>query len=165
MPANRLRAFLDSNNVAYTTMPHAVAYTAKEIAALTHISHNELAKTVIVKVGGTMAMAVLPASYDIDLFSLRAAIGAKSVTLAKESEFKDRFPECDIGAMPPFGNLYGMAVYVDESLIKDKEIAFNAGSHDEVLQVSYADFARLVKPTVLKFSALPDLESMGAWHL
>lgn len=147
------------------TISHTVAYTAKEIAALTHISNKELAKTVIVKVDGTMAMAVLPASYDVDLFALRTAIGAKSVTLAKESEFKDRFPECDIGAMPPFGNLYDMAVYVDESLTKDKDIAFNAGTHEELLQVSYADFARLVKPTVLRFSELPDLESMGAWHL
>ena len=118
------------------TISHTVAYTAKEIAALTHISNKELAKTVIVKIDGTMAMAVLPASYDVDLFALRAAIGAKSVTLAKESEFKDRFPECDIGAMPPFGNLYGMAVYVDERLTKDKDIAFNAGTHDELLQVS-----------------------------
>jgi Ala-tRNA(Pro) deacylase len=165
MPAKKLREFLNSQNVAHMTISHTVAYTAKEIAALTHISNRELAKTVIVKVDGTMAMAVLPASYDVDLFALRTAIGAKSVTLAKESEFKDRFPECDIGAMPPFGNLYGMAVYVDESLTKDKDIAFNAGTHEELLQVSYADFARLVKPTVLRFSELPDLESMGAWHL
>jgi Ala-tRNA(Pro) deacylase len=165
MSAKRLREFLNSNNVAYMTVPHAVAYTAKEIAALTHISNKELAKTVIVKVDGTMAMAVLPASYDVDLSALRNGTGARSVTLAKESEFKDRFPECDIGAMPPFGSLYDMAVYVDESLAKDRDIAFNAGGHDELLQVSYADFARLVKPTVLRFSELPDLESMGAWHL
>jgi len=165
MPAKKLREFLNSQNVAYVTVPHSVAYTAKEIAALTHISIKELAKTVIVRIDGTMAMAVLPASYDVDLGALRAAIGAKSVTLAKESEFKDRFPECDIGAMPPFGNLYGMAVYVDESLTKDKDIAFNAGTHEELLQVSYADFARLIKPTVLRFSELPDVESMGAWHL
>jgi len=165
MPAKKLREFLNSQNVAYMTIPHGVAYTAKEIAALTHISSKELAKTVIVRIDGTMAMAVLPASYDVDPVALRAAIGAKSVTLAKESEFKDRFPECDIGAMPPFGNLYGMAVYVDESLTKDKDIAFNAGTHEELLQVSYADFARLVNPTVFRFSELPDLESMGAWHL
>ena len=165
MPAKKLREFLNSQNVPYMTIPHTVAYTAMEIAALTHTSNKELAKTVIVRVDGRMAMAVLPASYDVDLFALRAATGAKSVALAKESEFKDRFPECDIGAMPPFGNLYGMAVYVDESLAKDKDIAFNAGTHEELLQLSYADFARLVKPTVLRFSELPDLESMGAWHL
>jgi Ala-tRNA(Pro) deacylase len=165
MPAKKLREFLNSQNIPYMTISHAVAYTAKEIAALTHISNKELAKTVIVKIDSTLAMAVLPASYDVDLSSLRVATGARSVSLAKESEFKDRFPECEIGAMPPFGNLYGMAVYVDESLTKDKDIAFNAGSHNELLQVCYADFERLVKPTVLKFSGLPDMESMGVWHL
>ncbi|MGC1648284.1 MAG: YbaK/EbsC family protein [Candidatus Sulfotelmatobacter sp.] len=165
MPAKKLREFLNSQNIPYMTISHAVAYAAKEIAALTHISNKELAKTVIVKIDSTLAMAVLPASYDVDLSSLRVATGARSVSLAKESEFKDRFPECEIGAMPPFGNLYGMAVYVDESLTKDKDIAFNAGSHNELLQVCYADFERLVKPTVLKFSELPDMELMGAWHL
>lgn len=165
MPATKLREFLNSQNIPYMTISHRATYTAKETAALTHISNKELAKTVIVKVDGTLAMAVLPASHDVNLPALRAATGARSVTLAKESEFKDQFPECEIGAMPPFGNLYGMTVYVDESLSKDKDIAFNAGSHDELLQVSYADFARLVKPTVLKFSELPDLESIGAWHL
>ena len=147
------------------TISHAVAYTAREIAALTHISNKELAKTVMVKIDSELVMAVLPASYDVDLSSLRTATGARSVSLAKEAEFKDRFPECEIGAMPPFGNLYGMPVYVDESLTKDKDIAFNAGSHNELLQVCYADFERLVKPTVLKFSELPDMESIGAWHL
>lgn len=165
MPAKKLREFLNSQNIPYMTISHVVAYTAKEIAALTHISNKELAKTVIVKIDSTLAMAVLPASYDIDLSSLRVATGARNVSLAKESEFKDRFPECEIGAMPPFGNLYGMAVYVDESLTKDKDIAFNAGSHNELLEVCYADFERLVKPTVLKFSELPDMESMGVWHL
>jgi Ala-tRNA(Pro) deacylase len=165
MPAKKLREFLDSQGVAYTTISHAVAYTAKEIAAVTHISNKELAKTVVIKIDGELAMAVLPASYEVDLSSLRVATGARSVSLAKESEFKDRFPECEIGAMPPFGNLYGMAVYVDQSLTEDKDIAFNAGSHSEVLQVRYADFERLVKPTVLRFSEMPDMESMGAWHL
>ena len=165
MPAKKLREFLDSQRVAYTTISHAVAYTAKEIAALAHISNKELAKTIVIEIDSGLAMAVLPASYEVDLSSLRAATGARSVSLARESEFKDRFPECEIGAMPPFGNLYGMAVYVDESLTRDKDIAFNAGSHNELIQVSYADFERLVKPTVLKFSELPDVESMGAWHL
>ncbi|HVO63850.1 MAG TPA: YbaK/EbsC family protein [Terriglobales bacterium] len=165
MAAQKLREFLDNQGIPYTTISHAVAYTAKETAALTHISSKELAKTVIVKIGSELAMAVLPASYEIDLPSLRAATGARSVCLAKESEFKDRFLECEIGAMPPFGNLYGMLVYVDESLTKDTDIAFNAGAHNECLQVSYADFERLVKPKVLRFSELPDVESIGAWHL
>ena len=165
MPAKKLREFLDDQGIPYVAISHQVAYTAKEIAALTHISTKELAKTVIVKIDSALAMAVLPASYEVDLSLLRAATGAKNVTLAKEAEFKDRFPECEIGAMPPFGNLYGMAVYVDESLTKDKDIAFNAGSHNELLQVPYGDFERLVKPKVLKFSGLPDVESLGAWHL
>ena len=119
----------------------------------------------IVKIEDALAMAVLPACYEVDLYSLRTAVGARSIRLAKESDFKERFPECEIGAMPPFGNLYGMAVYVDESLTQDQNIAFNAGSHNESLQVSYADFARLVKPTVLRLAELPDFESAGAWHL
>ena len=165
MPTKKLREFLDHEGVPYVASSHPVAYTAQEIATLTHISHTELAKTVIVKIDSALAMAVLPASYEVDLSLLQAATRARSVSLAKEAEFKDRFPECAIGAMLPFGNLYGMAVYVDESFTKDKDIAFNAGSHNELLQVSYADFERLVKPKVLKFSGLPDVESLGAWHL
>ncbi len=165
MPIKKLREFLDGQAIKYVTISHPVAYTAQEIAALTHISKKEMAKTVIVKIDGALAMAVLPASYEVDLSLLRAAAGARTISLAKEIEFKDQFPECEIGAMPPFGNLYGMAVYVDESLAKDKDIAFNAGSHNELLQVSYADFERLVKPTVLKFAGLPDVDSLGAWHL
>jgi len=165
VPTKKLKEFLDQQGTKYVTMSHPVAYTAQEIAALTHISNKELAKAVIVKIDSALAMAVLPASYGVDLSLLRAATGARTVSLAKEAEFKDRFPECEIGAMLPFGNLYGMAVYVDESLTKDKDIAFNAGSHSELLQVSYADFERLVMPTVLKFSGLPDVESLGAWHL
>ena len=146
-------------------IPHQVGYTARQIAALTHIPEKELAKTLIVKIDGVLAMVVLPASYAVDLSLLRAATGARIVSLAKESEFKDRFPECEIGAMPPFGNLYGMAVYVEESLTNDEKISFNAGSHYELLQISYANFERLVNPSVLKFAGLRDVELLGAWHL
>ena len=165
MPTRKLREFLDQQGVRYATISHPVAYTAQEVATVTHISSQEMAKTVIAKIDGALAMAVLPASYEVDLSLLKAGTGARALSLAKETDFKERFPECEIGAMPPFGNLYGMAVYVDESLTKDKDIAFNAGSHNELLQVSYADFERLVKPTVLKFAALPDVEALGAWHL
>jgi Ala-tRNA(Pro) deacylase len=154
MPIKKLKEFLDGQSAKYVTISHPVAYTAQEIATVTHISNKEIAKTVIVNIDSTLAMAVLPASYEVDLSWLRAATGAKILSLAKEAQFKDRFPECDIGAMPPFGNLYGMTVYVDESLTRDKDIAFNAGFHNELLQVSYADFERLVEPTVLKFAAL-----------
>ena len=165
MPTKRLREFLDNQGIKYVAIPHQVAYTAQQTAALTHLSRKEFAKTVIVKIDGSLAMAVLPASHEVDLSLLRVAIGANNVSLAKETEFKDRFPECEIGAMPPFGNLYGMAVYVDESLTRDKDIAFNAGSHYELLQVAYTDFERLVKPKVVSFAGLRDLESVGAWHL
>jgi len=165
MPAKKLREFLDAQRVKYVAIPHEVSYTARQTATLSHVPNKELAKTVIVKIDGVLAMAVLPASYSVDLSLLRAATSARSVSLAKESEFQDRFPECEIGAMPPFGNLYGMDVYVDESLTKDEEIAFNAGSHYELLQMSYADFARLVQPRVLKFTGLHDAELVGAWHL
>jgi len=152
MPVKRLKEFLDSNNVKYVTMSHSPAYTAQEIAALAHIPGKELAKTVIVKVDGQMAMAVLPASYKVDFKLLKKAAKAKKVELASEKEFKDQFPECEVGAMPPFGNLYEMKVYVAESLAEDESIAFNSGSHTELIRMAYRDFESLAKPTVLKYS-------------
>lgn len=165
MPGKKLREFLDNQGIKYVGIPHQVGYTARQIAVLAHIPNKELAKTVIVKIDGVLAMVVLPASYAVDLSLLQAASGARIVSLAKESEFKDRFPECETGAMSPFGNLYGMTVYVEESLTKDEKISFNAGSHYELLQISYADFARVVNPRVLKFAGLRDAELLGAWHL
>ncbi|MCK4772035.1 MAG: YbaK/EbsC family protein [Candidatus Latescibacteria bacterium] len=152
MPVKKLKEFLDSNKVKYVTMSHSPAYTAQEIAAMAHIPGKELAKTVIVKVDGEMAMAVLPASYKVDFKLLKKAAKAKKVELAGEKEFKDLFPECEVGAMPPFGNLYDMNVFVAESLAEGKEIAFNAGSHTELIKMSYADFEKLAEPTVLKYS-------------
>ena len=165
MPATKLREFLDSHDIKYVAVSHSKAFTAQEVAESAHISGKELAKTVIVKLDDTLAMAVLPASLIIDLDLLQRATGASQLTIATEGEFREVFPECETGAMPPFGNLYGMAVYVDESLTKDKDIAFNAGSHNELVRVSYEDFERLVKPKVLKFSGLRDVQSLGAWHL
>jgi Ala-tRNA(Pro) deacylase len=153
MPARKLKEYLDSQSVKYESIPHSTAYTAQGIAALTHIPGRELAKTVVVKIDDALAMAVLQASSHADLSLLRAGTRAETIGLAHESEFKDRFADCDIGAMPPFGNLYGMPVFVEESLTKDEEIAFNAGSHNELIRLSYADFERLVRPTVLKFAS------------
>jgi Ala-tRNA(Pro) deacylase len=158
MPSNTLTELLDSHNIKYTIITHSVAYTAQGIAALTHIPGQELAKTVIVSIDDALAMAVLPASCQVDLAALRAATGANAVTLAKEKDFMHRFPGCETGAMPPFGNLYGMNVFVDETLTKDQEIAFNAGSHRELMRLAYEDFARLAKPAVLQF-ALPRLRA------
>jgi Ala-tRNA(Pro) deacylase len=152
MPVKKLKDFLDKNNIKYVTMKHSTAYTAQEVAASAHIPGKELAKTVMVRVDGKMAMAVLPASYKVDFKQLKEAAGAKSVTLASEQEFKDMFPECEVGGMPPFGNLWGMEVYVAKSLAEDEEIAFNAGSHTELIRLAYADFETLVEPKVLKYS-------------
>jgi len=153
MPAKRLKEFLDSKNIKYITISHSPAYTAQAIAASAHVSGKELAKTVIVKVDGKVAMAVLPASYQVDFDLITEAVGAKKVELASEAEFKDLFPECEVGAMPPFGNLYDMDVFVAARLAEDEEIAFNAGSHTELIKMSFRDFERLVKPNVVAFSA------------
>ena len=153
MPIQKLKEFLDNENIKYVAISHSRAYTAQGIAALTHISGKELAKTVIVKIDDTLAMAVLPASQHVDLVLLKAATGAKTVALAGEAEFKDRFPDCETGAMPPFGNLYGMTVFAEESLTKDREIAFNSGTHSELIRLSWEDFVQLVNPRILKFSS------------
>lgn len=152
MPVKKLKEFLDSQGIKYVSMIHSTAYTAQEIASASHIPGKEMAKTVILKMDGKMAMAVLTASYKVDLDSLKKYTGAKKVELATEEEFKDLFPGCELGAMPPFGNLYDMEVYVTEKLADNEEIAFNAGSHSELIKVDYKDFERLVKPKVLKFS-------------
>lgn len=153
MPAKKLIDFLDSHNVKYITITHSTAYTAQEIASLVHIKGRELAKTVMVKIDGQMAMAVLPASHQVDLSVLKTAAGAKTAVLATEAEFRGGFPECETGAMPPFGNLYGMPVFAENSLARDKEITFNAGTHNEVMRLSYEDFARLVRPKVISFAS------------
>ncbi|HQI25136.1 MAG TPA: YbaK/EbsC family protein, partial [Smithella sp.] len=146
MPSKKLKEFLNSQSVKYVIIAHSTAYTAQEIAQSAHIPGTELAKTVIVYIDGKMAMAVLPASYSIDFDDLRKETGAKKVELASEAQFKDMFPDCEIGFVPPFGNLYGMDVYVDEHLTRNKEIAFNAGGHLELYRMSYRDFEELVKP-------------------
>ena len=153
MPVKRLKEFLDSNNIKYIVISHSPAYTAQAIAASAHVSGKDLAKTVVIKVDGKMAMAVLPASYQVDFGLMKEAVGAKKIELATESEFKDLFPECEVGAMPPFGNLYNMDVFAAARLAEDEEIAFNAGSHTELIRLAYKDFERLVKPKVVKFSA------------
>jgi Ala-tRNA(Pro) deacylase len=109
-------------------------------------------KTVMIVVNGEMAMAVLPASYQVDFDVLKELLGTKNVTLASEFDFKNLFPDCELGAMPPFGNLYGMEVYAAESLNENEEIAFNAGSHTELIRLKYSDYKQLVQPKILKFS-------------
>ena len=152
MPARKLKEFLDSHDVRYVTINHSPAFTAQEIAATAHIPGKELAKTVMVELDGKLAMAGLPASLRVDLKKLKGTTGAETVELAKEKDFGDRFPDCELGAMPPFGNLYGMDVYADVSLLEDDDIAFNAGTHSELVKMSYQAFADLVRPTTGRFA-------------
>jgi Ala-tRNA(Pro) deacylase len=152
MPARQLSEFLDSNDVKYVTIRHSPAYTAHEVAASAHIPGKDMAKTVIVDLDGKMAMAVLPASSRLDLDQLRAATSAHQVAISDETRFRGLFPDCEVGAMPPFGNLYGLDVFVADSLAEDEEIAFNAGTHTEVVRLAYQDFERLVQPKVAKLT-------------
>jgi len=151
MPLNKLREFLDANHVKYQIIQHSKAYTAQEIAARAHVSGQELAKTVMLKIDSGLVMAVLPASDHVDIAAVKKQTGAENVRLASELEFNGCFPDCETGAMPPFGNLYGLTVFVEESLARDKQIVFNAGSHTELMQLAYEDFARLVQPQVMAF--------------
>jgi Ala-tRNA(Pro) deacylase len=152
MPVRKLKEFLDSQQIKYVVISHSPAYTAMEVAQSAHIPGKDLAKVVMVMLDGRMCMAVLPATRKLDLSRLRKIAGASEVRLATEGEFRQSFGECETGAMPPFGNLYGMPVYASTLLAEDEEIAFNAGSHTEVIKLSYADFARLVKPTVAQIA-------------
>ncbi len=149
MPDTRLTKFLDKEHVKYVSIGHSPAFTAQEIAANAHVPGKELAKTVIVKIDGELAMVVLPASEQVRMDRLQGMLGARHVELADEDEFKYAFPDCETGAMPPFGNLYGMNVYVSQALREDDEIAFSAGSHSELIRLPYADYERLVHPTPL----------------
>ncbi len=152
MPAKKLRDFLDRHDIRYITIIHSPAYTAQAIAHIAHISGKELAKTVILKVDGELVMAVLPATHKVNLDIFRDSIGARSVEMAAERDFLDTFPGCELGAMPPFGNLWDVPVYVAERLTEDETIAFNAGSHTELIQMSFADFERLVKPRIVQLT-------------
>jgi Ala-tRNA(Pro) deacylase len=152
MPIRRLRAYLDNQHVRYFIISHTPAYTAQEIAASAHVPGKELAKSVMVTIGGKMAMAVIPASRQLDFELLQALCGSRAVKLAEEKEFSGLFPECEIGAMPPFGNLYGMEVYVDDELEEDEDITFNAGDHTELLRLSWEDYRELVNPVVARLS-------------
>lgn len=152
MPVQRLKEFLSEKEVTYETVPHSEVYTAQEAAAAAHIRGKDVAKTVMVKIDGEMAMVVLPATLQVDLDSVRDVTGTDSVTLATEDEFKDLFPSCEPGAMPPFGNLWDLQVFVDRHLREDERIAFAAGTHHELVRMAYSDFERLVDPVVAELS-------------
>ena len=146
--------FLDSQKVPYQYCRHSLAYTAQGIAHAQHISGKDVAKVVMVLADGRMLMAVLPASHRVDFERLKAAVEAHDLRLATEEEFKDIFPGCEMGAMPPLGKIYSIDVWMDESLKVRESIVFNAGTHVETIQMRYSDFERVVEPKVSRFAEL-----------
>lgn len=146
MPSKMLKDYLDNHDIKYVSIMHSLAFTSVEVAKNAHIPSKEMAKTVIIKVDDNLAMVVVPANIKADIELLKNALATEEVKLASEAEFTQYFTDCEVGAMPPFGNLYEMNVYVDERLTEDKEIAFNAGSHLEVIKMRYKDFESLVQP-------------------
>jgi len=148
----KITAYLDENRISYTRHSHPTAYTAREVAALEHIPAHRVAKTVVFTSENGYAMAVLPGDSKLDLEALRALLGVARLRLATESELNDLFPDCELGAMAPFGNLYGMPVYVDAGLSSEEMIAFNAGTHRDVIYMRFSDFERLVQPRIVALS-------------
>jgi len=148
---DRLEAYLRENKVPFQVQHHPKAFTAQEIAASEHIPGKMLAKVVIVFADGKMAMLALPAPFRVDLAKASALLGAKEVRLAREEEFAAAFPDCEVGAMPPFGNLYGLPVYIDACFPPAQDFFFQAGNHHEVVRMRYQEYERLVKPVVGEF--------------
>ena len=148
MIVQKLKDYLDEKKIKYVSIKHSPAFTAQDIAESAHISGKKLAKTVVVKVDNTMVMAVLSATKKLNIENLKKAANATVVEIATENDFRNKFPGCENGAFPPFGNLYDMKVFVDEELSKEKEIGFNAGSHTEIIKLEFADFKKLVQPKI-----------------
>lgn len=146
--SERLKSLFEEKNVDYELMVHSESYTAQEKAAGMHVPGAQLAKVVMTRADGKLAMLVISADQNIDFNKAREVLGAKEVTLAKEEDFGDLFPDCDLGAMPPFGNLYDIPVWVEEDLARQESIVFNACSHYEAARIAYTDYERLVKPGV-----------------
>ncbi|MGC9521567.1 MAG: aminoacyl-tRNA deacylase [Anaerolineae bacterium] len=149
MPTPQVKAYLDEHDVEYETIPYEHAYDAQHVAAAAHVSGKQLVKTVVVKVDDRLVMAVVPADARVDFERLKAEVGANRAALAKESDFKGLFGDCDVGAMPPFGPLYGIDVFVDETLTLADKVACRGGTHGELIQMPYEDFELLAAPQVL----------------
>ncbi|GJL61584.1 aminoacyl-tRNA deacylase [Candidatus Nitrospira salsa] len=159
--SNKLKEYLESQKVPYQVLPHTEVYTSLETAQSLHVPGKDLAKVTMVNVDDKLVMTVLPSTWKVDLHRLKEVFGAKDVRLASEGEFKDLFPDCEVGAMPPFGNLYGLKVYVDHSLTEDEEIVFDGGTHQEGVKMRYKDFAAHVNPVVETFHLGPSKISEG----
>jgi Ala-tRNA(Pro) deacylase len=151
MSNRRIIDYLNSHRVDYKVITHRKAFTAQEIAASVHISGHEMAKTVIIKVDGQLAMAVLPAPYKVNFGVLRDIVGSGNIELADEPDFRFRFPDCDLGAIPPFGNLWNMKVFISERLSLNTDIVFTAGSDTEIIRMSYKDYEKLVAPQMVDY--------------
>jgi Ala-tRNA(Pro) deacylase len=149
---SKLREFLDQNHVEYTHTQHSTAYTAREVASAEHIPPREVAKTVVFLSESGYGMAVLPADSVVDLEQLRMDLGLTRLRLATEAELGELFSSCELGAMPPFGNLFDLPVYADTRLAGQEMIAFNAGTHRDVIHMKYLDFANLVSPHKMAFA-------------
>ena len=148
----KLENYLRGQQIPFQEQQHPIAFTAQDVAAREHIPGKQVAKVVVVFADGKEVMLVLPASYRVDFNRLAPALGASQVRLADEIELRTAFPDCDVGAMPPFGNLYQLPVYVDKSLAEDETIVFPVGTHTETMSLKYADFERVVKPTLAEFA-------------
>ena len=150
MPLKRLKTFLDQKGVKYAQQSHLTAYTAAGVASVSHVKGKEMAKAVMVLADEKLVMLVVPANTHIRLKQAKSALKARQVFLASEADFAHIFPDCEVGAMPPFGNLYGVPVFVDETLPRDKEIVFNAGNHREIIRMNYSEYARVVEPKIVQ---------------
>jgi len=147
----RLERLLEENGISYRHHVHTSVYTAREVAALEHLPQHRFAKAVLIKDEDSFVMAVVPGDYAVDLHELRAALGLKHARLATEKELGEQFPDCELGAMPPLGNLYSLPTWMESSIVGEKQIAFNAGTHRDVVYVKLEDFRRLTSPQVFHF--------------
>jgi len=145
MLAPRLKHYLDESHVKYRTIDHSVAYTAQQVAELAHIPGKKLAKPVMVKIDGKLAMIIEPASLKLNLKELEKLLDGKKVELARESEFKDKFEGCELGAMPPLGKPFGIETYLDDRLAGNENILFNGGTLRELVEMSFKDFETIAK--------------------
>ncbi len=145
----RLIKYLKEERVDFQIHDHRTAYTAEDVAAVEHIPGRLVAKAVIGFADSQMVMLVLPATYVVDYAKAATVLRAHEFRLAEEHEFVPAFPDCEIGALPVFGNLYNLPLYVDKSLTADETITFPAGAHTESITIPYADFERLARPTIV----------------
>lgn len=154
--STRIRDYLDSNKVSYQPLSHPQAFEASNVAHALHVSEGQFAKAIVLRADGHRLMAVLPASQRLNMHELKEALGVKHLEMAPESELTKLDAECELGAFPPFGQLYGMEVWVDRNVARSEEIVFNAGTHRDVLRMKYSEYARLANPHSAKFAEVPD---------